>query len=157
VGRPTPGVRIALAAVAAAWAVFRWRPFRIEVQGPSMAPTLRPRDFLVAVRVRRLHRGDLAVVQHPTSGFELVKRIVGLPGERIRTDGQTVWVDGQLLVEPYAGGSGPPGEWALGPGEYLVLGDDRRLSSDGRSFGGVDRRALVGRAVLRYWPRPRLL
>jgi signal peptidase I len=152
-----PGARIAIAAVAAAWALLRWRPFRVEVQGPSMAPTLQAGDFVVAVRPRRLHRGDLAVLRHPTHGFEMVKRIVGLPGERIRTDGRTVWVNGHPLAEPHARGWGPPGEWALGPGEYLVLGDDRRLSTDGRSFGAVDRGALVGRAVLRYWPRPRLL
>ncbi|MGH2723558.1 MAG: S26 family signal peptidase [Actinomycetota bacterium] len=112
--------------VAAAWAVARWAgPFRVEVAGDSMRPTLAPGDWLVAVRPRRIRLGDLVVIRRPELGIEVVKRVAGLPGEG-----------------------------ALGSGEYLVLGDDPARSTDGRSFGPVAGDRIAGVVVARYWPRP---
>lgn len=148
--------RIAVAAAAVAGALWWWRPFRVAVSGPSMRPALDDGDFLVAVRARRLARGDVVVVRRP-DGLEVVKRLVGLPGERVRVAGGRVRVDGLPLEEPWAHGDGPAGEWHIGPGEYLVLGDDRSRSTDGRSFGPVARGDVRGVVRLRYWPRVRSL
>jgi signal peptidase I len=131
--------------------------FRFEVRGASMRPTLQPGDWLLAVRASSVRRGDIVVVAHPERGFEIVKRVVGLPGERVETDGGSVRVDGRPLREPYAGGRGAAGAWDVGSGSVVLLGDDRSVSSDSRSFGPVPVHAIAGRAVLRYWPRPRLL
>lgn len=128
--------------------------FRFEVRGASMRPTLEPGDWLLAVRARRPRRGDIVVLRHPDRRFDIVKRVVGLPGERVHTDGRAVWVDGRSLVEPYARGAGAPGRWHAGPDHVVLLGDDRSLSADSRVFGPVPVSALSGRAVLRYWPRP---
>lgn len=108
------------------------RPFRVEVAGSSMLPTLRPGDWLVATRARRLRRGDVVVLAHPSGGLDLVKRVHGVPGD---------------LVDGYT----------LGPDQYLVVGDHRDASTDGRSFGPVALQAVEGVVRLRYWPRPRLL
>ena len=131
--------------------------FRFEVRGSSMRPSLEPGDWLLAIRLRRPRRGDLVVLRHPDRGFEVVKRVVGLPGERVGTDGRRVWIGESAIAEPYAHGTGAPGEWEVPAGHVVVLGDDRGHSTDSRSFGPVHLARLSGRAVLRYWPRPGLL
>ncbi|MEX0991271.1 MAG: nickel-type superoxide dismutase maturation protease [Actinomycetota bacterium] len=77
---------IAAVAVAAAW--LRWRPFRVAIAGASMSPALEPGDWAVAVRVDRVGRGDIVVLDDPrTPGFELVKRVT-----RVGSEG--VWIEG---------------------------------------------------------------
>jgi signal peptidase I len=122
------GVVAATAAIAAL-AVRRLRPFRVLVEGESMAPTLRDGDQLVAVAARRIRVGDVVVVRPPARGFEMVKRVAGVPGDRV--EGRT-----------------------LGPDEYLVVGDNAAASTDGRTFGPVGADAIAGIVLLRYLPRP---
>jgi signal peptidase I len=103
------------------------------VQGESMLPTLRPGQRIAVGPLRGPPaRGDLVVVRAPQSKLEVVKRVVGLPGERVRL------ADGFQVT--------------LGPGEYLVLGDNRAASTDGRAFGPVTTAAMVGRVRFAYWP-----
>ena len=119
-----------------AYGFLRFRPSRVEVTGPSMVPTLMPGDWAMAIAAKRPRRGDVVVVQHPDrEGFEMVKRLVGTPGDIM------------------AGGR------VLGPDEWWVEGDDRDRSTDSRRFGPVSRAAIVARVRLIYWPpeRRRLL
>jgi signal peptidase I len=111
------------AAIAAA------RPFRVEVRGSSMEPTLRSGDWLVATRAGRIRRGSVVVLAHPGRSLDIVKRVKAIPGDV---------VDGRVL----------------GPGEYLVVGDNPGSSTDGRDFGAVTREAIEGLVRLRYHPRP---
>jgi mitochondrial inner membrane protease subunit 2 len=121
-----------LAGIAAAYGFRRWRPFRIEVEGTSMRPTLEPGDWAIAVRVRRLHRGDVVVVEHPDRiGFELVKRVTHLPGD--------VAPDGLGLVD-----------------RAWVEGDDPDGSSDSRTFGPVPLGLVRGRVWFVWWPPGRI-
>jgi nickel-type superoxide dismutase maturation protease len=115
-------------ALSAAWA----RPFRVEVAGGSMTPTLRDGDWLVATRRGRVRRGSVVVVRHPGRSLDLVKRVAGVPGDRV-------------------------GDRTLGPGEYLVVGDHPSASTDGRTFGTVGPEAIEGVVRFRYRPRPRLI
>lgn len=148
------GAIVAAGAAVAGLGVARWRGvFRTAVQGHSMAPTLLPGQFLIASRPRHVHRGDVVVVRLPARGIDAVKRVVGLPGERIRVEEGRAEVDGRALAEPYAHGIGASGDWSLGEREYLLLGDDRGESTDGRTFGPVPREAIVGVVRFRYWPR----
>jgi nickel-type superoxide dismutase maturation protease len=117
------------AAAAAAGAVAMARPFRVEVAGDSMSPSLRPGDWLLATRTGRVRRGSVVVLRHPGRALDLVKRVRAVPGDD---------VDGTVL----------------GPDEYLVLGDNEAASTDGRSFGPVPREAIEGIVRLRYWPDP---
>jgi type IV secretory pathway protease TraF len=117
---------VTLGVVYASW---RWRPFRVEVKGPSMAPTLQPGDWALAVASGRLRSGDVVVIEHPDrSGFEMVKRIVAGPGEPEP--------DGRLLD----------------PGEFWVEGDDAERSTDSRAFGPVRRSDIKAKMLLIYWP-----
>jgi nickel-type superoxide dismutase maturation protease len=127
---------VVLGLLMAATALWWWRrrPFRVAVEGTSMAPTLLPGDFLVAVRVTasRLRRGDLVVVQHPLQpGVEMVKRLTGLPGDEVGTGGGYV----------------------LGSDEFWIAGDDPAASTDSRHFGPVSANRIGGVVRLRYWPR----
>ena len=147
------------ALVAAGLAARRAQLEPMLVKGGSMRPTLTPgQRIAVAPLVRPPTRGDLVVVTRPGRDLEVVKRVVGLPGERVRLHPGGLEVDGQAVPEPYL--AGPPAagtlEVELGPAEYLVLGDHRAASTDGRDFGPVGADALVGRVRVAYWP-PRLL
>jgi signal peptidase I len=148
------GASVAVAAALAGWAVTRWRGmFRAAVQGHSMVPTLLPGQFLIAARARRIRRGDVVVLRFAEPGIEAVKRVVGLPGERVRVVAGRVEVNGRPLHEPHAHGEGASGEWSVGAGEYLVMGDNRESSTDGRAYGPAPREAIVGVVRFRYWPK----
>jgi signal peptidase I len=153
------GGALALGAlVAAGLAVRRARLEPVLVRGGSMRPTLEPGQRLaVAPLVRPPARGDLVVVARSRQ-LEVVKRVVGLPGERVRLRGGRLEVDGEAVPEPYLAGGSGAGELdlRLGPAEYLVLGDHRAASTDGRDFGPVGADALLGRVAFAYWPPRRL-
>jgi signal peptidase I len=146
------------ALTAAALAVRRARLEPMLVKGGSMRPTLGPgQRIAVAPLVRPPARGDLVVLNRP-GNLEVVKRVVGLPGERVRLLSGQLEVDGRAVPEPYL--AGPPSfgdlDLELGPAQYLVLGDHRAASSDGRDVGPVPADALVGRVRFAYWPPRRL-
>jgi signal peptidase I len=145
------------------------KPYRIPT--PSMEPTLRVSDRVIANRlVYRFHaprRGDIIVFTTParveaacSAGGTFIKRIVGLPGEKVSMRNGFVSVDGVPLVESYlrAGYRGrQSGDWAPFAGEgYFVLGDNRTMSCDSRRWGLVPRRNIIGRAELTYWPPNRV-
>lgn len=146
------------ALVAAGLAVRRARLEPMLVSGGSMRPTLDPgHRIAVAPLVRPPRRGDLVVLARSDS-LEVVKRVVGLPGERVRLAAGRLEVDGAPVPEPYLVGDAGAGELEveLGPAEYLVLGDHRAASTDGRDFGPVGADALLGRVRFAYWPPRRL-
>ena len=127
------------------------------VSGASMRPTLDPgQRIAVAPLVRPPTRGDLVVVGR--HDLEVVKRVVGLPGEQVRLRAGRLEVDGRPVPEPYLPGGSGAGELdlRLGPAQYLVLGDHRAASTDGRDFGPVGADAVVGRVRFAYWPPRRL-
>lgn len=134
----------------------RRRLARFEVAEASMVPTLWPGDYLVAVARRHVpRRGSIVVFQHPRrTGFHLVKRVVGLPGEEVVVRGGQVFLGDVRLVEPWATGpTEPQGTWPLGDDEVFVLGDLRELSSDdGRTLGPLPLAAVPWRVWFRYWP-----
>jgi signal peptidase I len=167
------GAALALGALAAAaLAARRARLEPMLVKGGSMRPTLDPgHRIAVAPLVRPPARGDLVVLNRPRSAgapprgspdpsgnLEVVKRVVGLPGERVRLRSGQLEVDGRAVPEPYL--ADPPSagdlDLELGPAQYLVLGDHRAASTDGRDFGPVGADALVGRVRFAYWPPRRL-
>jgi signal peptidase I len=161
--RPTPrsAALVALGALAAAAVVLgrclgRLEPVRVA--GASMAPTL-PDGTLVAVGPPpvRFRRGQLVLARRPGHGgapMELVKRVVGLPGEQVRIGAGGLEVDGRPVAEPYLGGrpAGAPFALRLGVGEYLVLGDARAASTDGRSFGPLEAKNIIAIVRFVYWP-----
>lgn len=158
------------------------KPYRIP--SPSMEPTLhcaRPvancegrfSDRVIADRLayrfRDPERGEIVVFEAPASadrcgprdgGSPFVKRIVGLPGEVVSERNGLIYIDGDRLVEPYIAPDRrghESGTWPRVPaGHYFVLGDNRTLSCDSRTWGTVPRSSLIGPVALTYWPPRRL-
>jgi len=89
-----------------------------------------------------------------------VKRLVGLPGDLVSTRRGAVYVNGKKLEEPYAQGSQDDRttrKWPRIPsGHYFMMGDNRDLSCDSRTWGSVSRNALIGPIVVTYWPLRRI-
>ncbi len=131
---------------------------RFQVIGSSMEPSLHNKQYVIVSKLSYKlggpQRGDI-VVFHPPNGAhgEYIKRIIGLPGERVEVRNGVVWIDDYRLDEPYLT-SGTPynGVWQLGEDEYFVLGDNRANSSDSHSWGLLPRDNIVGRVWLIYWP-----
>lgn len=144
--------------------VFIYQP--VKVEGTSMEPTLKNDErifinkFTYRFGLASIARGDTVVFWYPQDlSKSYIKRVIGLPGDRIRVDGGQVYVNGQLLDEAYI----PPinrdsvswrdGEEQIVPADkYFVLGDHRSSSSDSRTWGYVPRDNIYGRAVFAYWP-----
>jgi signal peptidase I len=116
----------------AAYASARWRPYRVVISGGSMRPALEPGEWALATPASRFSRGDVVVVDHPErDAFEMVKRVVGVPGDRA-----------------------PNGD-VLHDGEFWIQGDAANESTDSRSFGPVRRERVKARVRLVYWPLER--
>ncbi|MFA5134319.1 MAG: signal peptidase I [Patescibacteria group bacterium] len=143
---------------------FLFQPF--YVRGASMEPSFHDNEYLIideiTYRFADPQRGEVVVVKNPdrTSEF-FIKRIIGLPGETIEVkNGDVVIFNsskplGFILEEPYLseevvtrGGQ----RTTLGPDQYFVMGDNRSVSLDSRTFGPLNSSFIVGRAWLRVWP-----
>jgi signal peptidase I len=139
--------------------IFLYQPVRVE--GTSMLPNLEDQDRLfinkMAFRVGDVHRGDVVVFEYPRDHTKsYIKRVIGLPGDRVLIDHGRVIVNGTPLVEPYVPArfsddrSQP--ELLIPADEFFVMGDHRSISSDSRDFGPVDRSLIYGKAAFVYWP-----
>ena len=131
---------------------------RIRVEGDSMEPSLLDGQFVVVNRLAYMvadpQRGDIIVFRFPLNPERrFIKRIIGLPGDTVRVQDGQVYINGEPLQEPYI--SAPPAynnQWAVGPDELIVLGDNRNNSSDSQNWGALPLESVIGKAVLVYWP-----
>jgi signal peptidase I len=134
----------------------------------SMLPTLHEDDRVLVNKLsydlHDVHRGDLVVFERPENEAagqikDLIKRVVGLPGERIESRDGAVYIDGDLLEEPYlADGAETTGlePQTVPEGHVFVMGDNRGDSMDSRVFHAINEDLIVGRAFVRVWPLPDL-
>lgn len=134
------------------------------VHGSSMEPTFDEGDYVIVDKITYTLsepiRGDVIVFDAPTEdGRYFIKRIVGLPGERVEVNGSTVKIynsanpNGITISEPYVVfKSGRVKDLTLGSDEYFVMGDNREVSSDSRIWGPLKKSAITGRALIRLLP-----
>lgn len=130
-----------------------------QVLGQSMEPNLHTAQRVVVEKVtyRFLHgprRGDIVVIDLPEQTDMLIKRVVGLPGETIEVQGGRVYIEGNLLEEPWDINPGGVnyGPETIPPLHVFVMGDNRGASNDSRNFGPVPIEHIVGHAWFSYWP-----
>lgn len=139
--------------------LFLYQPVRVE--GTSMVPMLQDQDRLfinkLAYHVGEVRHGDVVVFHYPRDPAKsYIKRVIALPGDRIRIDHGRVFVNDARLQEPYVPArytderSQP--EMTIPGSEYFVMGDHRSISSDSRDFGPVERQLIYGKASFVYWP-----
>jgi signal peptidase I len=148
--------------------VFIYQP--VKVEGTSMMPSLTDQErifinkFTYRFGLGSIARGDTVVFWYPQDPAKsYIKRVIGIPGDKVRIDGGEVYVNGVHLDEDYV-----PQEnrdhvsWRDGREEtvpadkYFVLGDHRNSSSDSRAWGFVPRESIYGKAVFVYWPLDKL-
>jgi signal peptidase I len=133
---------------------------RVRVDGFSMLPTLEDGEFVLVSKVNyqlaNVERGDIIVFHFPMDPEqELIKRVIGLPGDLVGVQDGVVSVNGLALEEPYiAATPAYYGEWKVPDGHLFVLGDNRNDSSDSHSWGYLPFEKVVGKAVIIYWPPP---
>jgi signal peptidase I len=131
---------------------------RVRVDGFSMIPTLQNGEYILvnklAYKIGGPQRGDIVVFVFPVDPHEdLIKRVIGLPGEKVAIHNRTVTVDGVQLNEPYiAAAPMYDGEWVVSEGQLFVLGDNRNESKDSHQWGLLPLENIVGKAVVIYWP-----
>jgi signal peptidase I len=132
------------------------------VRGSSMAPGIHDGDRILVDHLSYVlgdvRRGDVAVLRCPLDpDLDYIKRVIGLPGERLRIEDGVVWVNGERLPEPYLLQRDCRSSFDLtvAPDHFFVLGDNREHSADSREFGQVPRGLLRGRVDLRVWPPER--
>lgn len=137
------------------------------VQGASMEPNFADWHYLIIDRIAydvgSPQRGDVIVLDLPEDpSRSLIKRVIGLPGETVILSGNNVMIkntqhpDGFTLSEPYLDANNLGGATnmtvTLGPDQYFVLGDNRKVSADSRLWGILPRKDIVGRVFLRLFP-----
>jgi len=156
--------------VAVVLIVFIYQP--VKVEGTSMEPALDDQErifinkFTYSFGLGAISRGDTVVFEYPYDPDKLyIKRVIGIPGDRVHIVAGQVYVNGHALVEDYVpqwcrdSVSWPPASLGEQPPDrevpkdnYFVLGDHRSSSSDSRSWGFVPRANIHGKAVFIYWP-----
>ena len=137
-----------------------------EINGASMEPNFHNGEYILTNKVlykfRDPIRGDVVIFKSPKNKeVDYIKRIIGLPGDTVKLESNSFYVNGQKVEEPYLapdvvvfGGSflREGEEIVVSPGMYFVAGDNRPHSSDSREFGPVVKEDFIGAAFFRYWP-----
>ena len=138
---------------------FLYQPVRVE--GTSMLPRLDDQDRLFinkfVYRFSAIERGDVVVFHYPRDPEKsYIKRVIALPGDRLRVDHGTVWLNGNPISEDYVPeeyrDSVSMAEMVVPADSYFMMGDHRCISSDSRAFGPVERSLIYGKAVFVLWP-----
>jgi len=131
---------------------------RVRVDGFSMRPTLQDGEYILvnklAYKFSEPKRGDIIVFIFPVNPAEdLIKRIIGIPGDTVTVQDGVLSVNGAVVDEPYI--NAPPaynGTWQVPEGNLFVLGDNRNDSRDSHQWGLLPIQNVIGRSVLIYWP-----
>ncbi len=150
-------------AIAAFIIIFLYQP--VKVEGTSMMPGLDDQERIFinkfVYHLEPIERGDIVVFRYPRDPSKsYIKRVVAMPGDRLRIADGRVYVNGRRLTESYV-----PDDYRdyrsfpdiqVPAHSYFVLGDHRSMSNDSRDFGVVDERYIYGKAVFVYWPMDKL-
>ncbi|MBM7552770.1 signal peptidase I [Thalassobacillus pellis] len=148
----------------------------VVVEGPSMLPTLKDSDHMIVSKINYTignpERFDI-IVFHATEKKDYVKRVIGLPGDTVAVKDDQLYINGKKVEEPYLEErkesmpdgqkltqdftlEGVTGQKTVPEGHVFVLGDNRNNSTDSRILGFIPYEAIVGEAVLIYWPIDRI-
>jgi signal peptidase I len=128
----------------------------------SMLPTLQIYDRILVLKVGyTIHRGDIVVFRQPPKDTtdldheDLVKRVIGLPGETISSNGNTVYINGKPLAEPWLPKGTVLGQpiatQTIPQGDYFMMGDNRSESDDSRDWGPLPARLIIGKVLVVIW------
>ena len=137
-----------------------------EVNGASLEPNFHNGEYILTDKITKqfkpFERGNVVIFKSPANPeIDYIKRIIGLPGDRVKVENGGVYVNGELLNENYIdvetkilgkGFIGEGEEITVPNDEFFVMGDNRFHSSDSREFGTIKKSSIIGKAFVRYWP-----
>ncbi len=137
-----------------------------KIKGSSMENNFHDGEYLltdkISYRFREPNRGEVIIFKAPgANGDDFIKRIIGLPGEKVSIHEGKVYINGLVLNEIYIPQTTPTNagvflsedkELEVPAGEYFVLGDNRNHSADSRTFGFIQKSSIIGKAWFLYWP-----
>lgn len=142
----------------------------ITIEGSSMEPTLMPGDHALMEKFSDIKRFDI-IVFRLSDGVTYTKRVIGLPGERVAYKDDTLYINNQAIEEPFLQknkvskkqmytsnftSNDIVNESIIPEDTYIVLGDNRNISKDSRSFGGVKLEEIIGKVCYIYYPIPHI-
>lgn len=122
----------------------------VIVNGPSMQETLHTNDILILRRTSKINRYDIVVANH--NGDKLIKRVMGIPGDKIKCVSGIIYVNNEEVSNYGYGTSFDFAQVILGDNEYFLIGDNREDSLDSRYFGPVEKSNISGVADFRVFP-----
>jgi signal peptidase I len=144
-----------------------------QVNGQSMVPNFQSGEYVltdkISYKMGNPQRGDVIVFHAPEAahcaagtGCDFIKRVLAVPGDTVEVKNNAIYINGQLLPEPYIpsdfkvlpGTYTKHGPVVMGENEYFASGDNRPYSSDSRTWGPITKQDIVGKAFFRYWPAP---
>jgi signal peptidase I len=160
-----------LAAVLVAGLVRQFAFQTFWVPTSSMVPTIAVNDRVLVQKAffnwQNVHEGDIVVFTHPPADYcggpqesgDLVKRVIALPGQTIYSSGNSIYINGRLLAEPYLPPNDPLGRpiaskqhpYRVPAGDFYMMGDNRAISCDSRYWGPIKGSTMVGKVVLTIW------
>lgn len=137
-----------------------------KVSGSSMHPNFKDGDYIITDKLSykfdEPKRGDIVVFKNPKDEtVDFIKRIIGVPGDRIKVQNGKIYLNGGELNEPYIAQAikTNPGsfleegvEVTVEDGHYITIGDNRPASSDSREWGFITKQEIIGKVFFRYWP-----
>ncbi|MCK4835495.1 MAG: signal peptidase I [Candidatus Aminicenantes bacterium] len=136
----------------------------LKIEGSSMNPVLRDQERVIIlkspVNKNHIHRFDIIVFSTSREPHKkLIKRVIGLPGEHIEIKQGKVYVNNKILNQTFLSPADSTAYAMISmkpvkipENHYFVIGDNRRISKDSRTFGLIPRDRIIGKAILRYWP-----
>ena len=161
-------IKYAIIAFAIAFLVRGFLLIPVPVEGNSMETTLKQGATVIMEKISKIKRFDVVVFQL-ASGTTYIKRVVALPGDELHYDNDKLYVNGKVVSEPFLSANKKhvtdagsftndfsleelTGTKKLGPDSYFVMGDNRRISKDRRSFGAIKSEDILGKARFVYYP-----
>lgn len=125
----------------------------VKVDGDSMYNTLSNNDILILYKLSSIDRFDIVVLKESDNNETIIKRIIGLPGDKIKIRNNKIYVNNKIIEDKYAyGQTSDYDEITLGEDEYFVLGDNRLISKDSRYFGAIKKDDIKGKVIFRLFP-----
>lgn len=119
-----------------------------RVYGISMEPTLYENDLVLVKKWGKIYKNDIIIFREVNEGIYLVKRLVGLPGDIIESNGKNILINGMETLNH----QGEEFRFNLLEDEYYLIGDNFMVSEDSRNFGPVKKDFIMGTVLLRVWP-----
>lgn len=159
---------VVFAAIGTIIYLFVAQPHRVS--GVSMFPNFHNADYIITdkitYRFSQPQRGDIVVFKNPKDpSQDFIKRVIGIPGDRVRVEREHVYLNGKFLEEPYlkpevktnsSSYLSESKEATVETENYIVMGDNRTHSSDSREWGQLAKGKIIGKVFFRYWPADKI-